>query len=132
MSADSMPVTHRGGCHCQRVRFEVQAPAALELYECNCSICRMVGYLHLIVSADAFRLTQGSDSLSSYRFNTGAANHLFCAVCGVKSFYVPRSHPDGISINARCLDAGPVIHQSVRPFDGQHWEAAQQQVFIDR
>lgn len=125
-------ITHRGGCHCQRVRFEVQAPAELELYECNCSICAMVGYLHLIVKADAFVLLKGAESLTSYRFNTGAANHLFCAVCGVKSYYVPRSHPDGISVNARCLDAGTIRRQIVLPFDGQHWETSQQQVFTPR
>lgn len=129
MSDSTRTVIHRGGCHCQRVRFEVQAPAQLELYECNCSICAMSGYLHLIVKAGAFRLLSGAESLTSYRFNTGAANHLFCSVCGIKSYYVPRSHPDGISVNAHCLDAGTASSQSVRPFDGQHWESAQQQVF---
>ena len=79
--------------------------------------------IRLHVSADAFRLTQGSDSLSSYRFNTGAANHLFCAVCGVKSFYVPRSHPDGFSINARCLDPGTVEQMSIGLVNGREWEA---------
>jgi hypothetical protein len=132
MSTNTELITHRGGCHCQRVRFEVQAPAELVLYECNCSICAMVGYQHLIVKAEAFRLLQGAESLSQYRFNTGAARHLFCAVCGIKSYYVPRSHPDGISVNARCLDVGTVRQRSLLPFDGQHWEAAQQQVFTPR
>jgi len=132
MSTNTELITHRGGCHCQRVRFEVQAPAELVLYECNCSICAMVGYQHLIVKAEAFRLLQGAESLSQYRFNTGAARHLFCAVCGIKSYYVPRSHPDGISVNARCLDVGTVRKRSLLPFDGQHWEAAQQQVFTPR
>ena len=124
MSTNTELITHRGGCHCQRVRFEVQAPAELVLYECNCSICAMVGYQHLIVTADAFRLLKGAESLSNYRFNTGAAQHLFCAVCGVKSYYVPRSHPEGISVNARCLDAGTIGSMSVAPFNGREWEAA--------
>jgi len=115
-------VVHRGGCHCGRVRFEVEAPAALELTECNCSMCRRAGYLHLIVPRDRFRLVSGRDALSSYRFHTGVAEHLFCATCGIKSFYVPRSHPDGISVNARCLDPGTVASQRVTPFDGAHWE----------
>jgi hypothetical protein len=132
MSTSTELITHRGGCHCRRVRFEVQAPAELVLYECNCSICAMVGYQHLIVKAEAFRLLQGAESLTQYRFNTGAAQHLFCAVCGVKSYYVPRSHPDGISVNARCLDEGTVRERRLLPFDGQHWEAAQQQVFRPR
>jgi hypothetical protein len=132
MSMPSEWITHRGGCHCQRIRFEVQAPAQLVVYECNCSICAMGGYQHLIVTAAAFRLLTGAESLSSYRFNTGAAQHLFCVVCGVKSYYVPRSHPNGISVNARCLDAGTVTGQTLLPFDGQHWEASQQQVFSTR
>ena len=46
-------VTHRGACHCGRVRIEVEAPARIEAIECNCSICSMTGYLHLIVPTAA-------------------------------------------------------------------------------
>ncbi|MGH8163992.1 MAG: GFA family protein [Rhodanobacteraceae bacterium] len=99
-------VSHRGGCHCRRVRFEVAAPATPQVQECNCSICRMTGFVHLIVPAARFRLTQGAEDLVEYRFNTSVARHLFCVHCGVKSFYVPRSHPHGYSVNARCLDEG--------------------------
>jgi hypothetical protein len=116
-------VTHRGGCHCGRVRFEVDAPAEIEVDECTCSICRRTGYLHLIVPRSRFRLVSGREALTSYRFNTGVAEHLFCSVCGVKSFYVPRSHPDGVSVNARCLDAGTVARCTVSQFDGANWEA---------
>jgi hypothetical protein len=110
-------VVHRGGCHCGRVRFEVHAPSQLEVLDCNCSICRMTGYLHLIVPAQRFRLLSGGDALTEYTFNTGAAKHRFCRHCGVKSFYVPRSHPDGVDVNARCLDAGSVQSLHVTPFD---------------
>ena len=115
-------VVHAGGCHCGRVRFEVDAPAHLELSDCNCSICSMTGYLHLKVPTSAFRLLQGEEALTEYRFNTGVAKHLFCRYCGIKSFYVPRSHPDGISVNARCLDPGTALSTTVTPFDGRHWE----------
>ena len=115
-------VTFRGSCHCGAVRFEVEAPAELELFECNCSICSRFGYLHLIVPASQFRLLSGDDSLTSYRFNTGVANHLFCRTCGVKAFYVPRSHPDGYSVNARCLDKDTIRSMKVVPFDGANWE----------
>ena len=117
-------VTHRGGCHCGAVAFEVDAPALLELSECNCSICAMTGYLHLIVPKERFRLLRGAESLTEYRFNTGAARHLFCRRCGIKSFYVPRSHPDGISVHARCLDPATVAGMHVTPFDGRNWEQA--------
>ena len=110
-------VFHRGGCHCSRVRFEVQAPAQVEALDCNCSMCRMTGFQHLIVPASRFRLLQGEDALSEYRFNTGSARHLFCRYCGVKSFYVPRSHPDGFSVNVRCLDAGTIAGLRLIPFD---------------
>ena len=101
-------VLHTGGCHCGRVRFEVRAPARIVVSECNCSMCSRSAYLHLIVRKSHFRLVQGEESLITYTFNTGTAKHLFCSVCGIKSFYVPRSHPDGYSVNARCLDAGTV------------------------
>ena len=117
-------ITHRGGCHCGRVRFEVIAPARIEVEECNCSICAKSGYLHLIVPAARFKLLSGAESLLSYRFNTGTADHRFCRVCGVKSFYVPRSHPDGFSVNARCLDEGTVDSMTVTPIDGRNWEKA--------
>ena len=115
--------THAGGCHCGRVRFEVDGPAELAVSECNCSVCSKCGYLHFIVPNTKFRLLQGRDDLISYRFNTGVAHHPFCGVCGIKSFYVPRSHPDGISVNARCLDPDTVAAISVvRQFDGANWE----------
>jgi hypothetical protein len=117
-------VTHRGGCHCGAVAFEVDAPAQLQVSDCNCSICAMAGFLHLIVPRSRFRLLRGAEALVEYRFNTGTARHLFCRRCGIKSFYVPRSHPDGYSVNARCLDPASVQGMTVRPFDGQHWEQA--------
>jgi hypothetical protein len=113
---------HRGGCHCRDVAFEVAAPAALTVQECNCSICSMTGFLHLIVPASRFRLLQGAQSLTTYTFNTGTARHQFCRRCGIKSFYVPRSNPDGYSINVRCLDPATIEQLVVEPFDGRRWE----------
>jgi hypothetical protein len=124
LDAASPDVTHRGGCHCGAVRFEVLAPARIEVADCNCSICRKAGYLHLIVDKAHFRLLRGAEALATYRWNTGAARHLFCKVCGIKSFYVPRSHPDGYSVNARCLDAGTVTRMEIRAFDGANWESS--------
>jgi hypothetical protein len=114
--------THTGGCHCGRVRFEVIAPAKLEVADCNCSICNRYGYLHLIVPADRFKLLSGRGALSTYSFNTHIAKHFFCSTCGVKSFYIPRSHPDGISVNARCIDSDTIDSLVVQPFNGRDWE----------
>src|ERR1700757_3377316 len=119
--ADTM-VTHSGGCHCGAVAFEVDAPARITASDCNCSICRMSGYLHLIVPRSRFRLLRGTDQLSEYTFNTGTARHLFCSRCGVKSFYVPRSNPDGYSVNLRCIDPGTIDEVVYEDFDGQNWE----------
>lgn len=116
------PITHRGGCHCGRVRFEVDAPAQLAIVDCNCSMCAKTAFQHLIVERSAFRLLQGEDALSTYTFNSGVAKHLFCRYCGIKSFYVPRSHPDGISVNARCLDEGTVTGMTPTPFNGRQWD----------
>jgi hypothetical protein len=121
-------VVHTGGCHCGRVRFEVTASAKIRVLDCNCSICSKSGYLHLIVPADRFKLLSGEDALNTYSFNTHAAKHLFCSTCGVKSFYIPRSHPDGVSVNARCIDSETIEAMSVAPFDGRDWEKARAEV----
>jgi hypothetical protein len=121
-------VTHTGGCHCGAVAFEVQAPARITASDCNCSMCRMTGYLHLIVPRSKFRLLRGADTLTEYRFNTGAARHLFCNRCGVKSFYVPRSNPDGYSVNVRCLDPSTIEQVEVQLFDDNDREASEAKV----
>lgn len=111
-----------GGCHCGAVRFRV----AIERYEaldCNCSMCRKKGIWHLIVERDRFELLRGAEALTTYRFNTGVAQHTFCRVCGIHPFYVPRSHPQGIDVNVRCLDGDAPSRFRLTPFDGAHWEA---------
>jgi len=115
-------VKHTGGCHCGKVRFEVSAPAEFEITDCNCSMCSRYGYQHLMVPKGQFRLLSGEEALTTYQFNTRTAKHLFCRHCGVKSFYVPRSHPDGFSVNVRCLDAGTFRVTGVRKLDGRNWE----------
>jgi centromere protein V len=121
----------KGGCHCGAVRFEVLAPDEIEATECTCSICRKAGYLHLIVPAVRFRLLTREDKLTTYTFNTGTAKHHFCSVCGIKSFYVPRSKPDGYSVNVRCLDEGAVRVARIALFDGKHWEEAMTNRVLD-
>ncbi len=118
-------VTHRGGCHCGAVAFEVDAPAAITASDCNCSICRMSGYQHLIVPRSRFRLLRGAEALTDYRFNTGTARHLFCRHCGVKAFYVPRSNPDGYSVNVRCIEPSTIERLTLVPFDDNDREASE-------
>ena len=115
-------VTHTGGCHCGAIRFEVDAPKDIEAHDCNCSVCSLTGFQHLIVPASHFRLISGEDALTDYQFNTRTAHHLFCSHCGVKSFYVPRSNPDGYSVNVRCLDHSTIDSVVLIAFDGQNWE----------
>jgi len=112
---------YRGACHCGAVQFEVEAPERIECSHCNCSICAKSGFLHLIVPRSKFTLLRGEDSLTTYTFNTAVAQHKFCRVCGIKSFYIPRSNPDGIDVNVRCLDPQPE-EVRVQPFDGRNWE----------
>jgi hypothetical protein len=114
--------SHRGGCHCGRVAIEVDAPTSITAYDCNCSMCTRTGYLHLIVPAERFRLLTGNDDITTYTFNTHTAKHHFCRYCGCRPFYVPRSNPDGFSVNVRCLDHATIDDVRVLPFDGQHWE----------
>lgn len=117
-------VSLEGGCHCGRVRFTVQATLPLHVLDCNCSICRKSGLLHLIVPKTAFTLLSGETDLIEYRFNTGVARHFFCGHCGIKPFYVPRSNPDGIDVNARCLDDVELGDMIVELFDDNDRDAA--------
>ena len=113
----------KGGCHCGAVRFEAVLPdPPVPALDCNCSVCSKTGFLHVMVPHSDFELIAGRDALTSYRFGTGAAEHLFCKTCGVKSFYQPRSHPDCWSLNAYCFDEP--IELEIERFDGRNWENA--------
>jgi hypothetical protein len=112
---------YQGSCHCGGIQFEVEAPDDLQVEECNCSICAKSGFLHLIVPKSKFRLLSAEEHISTYTFNTGVAKHMFCRICGIKPFYIPRSNPDGYDINVRCLDTKP-RSITIEQFDGQNWE----------
>ena len=112
---------YQGSCHCGEVKFEIEAPDEVTVAECNCSICTKSGFLHLILPKSKFKLLSGEANLSCYTFNTGVAKHLFCKTCGIKAFYIPRSNPDGIDINVRCLSPQPG-KMTIEPFNGQNWE----------
>lgn len=117
--------TMQGGCHCGQVRFRVTADLD-SVTVCNCSICTKKGILHLIVPPERFELLSGHDDLATYTFNTGVAKHTFCKHCGMHPFYVPRSDPDKIDVNARCLDEVDLSALTLKQFDGRHWEEAMQ------
>jgi len=120
--------TVHGGCHCGAVQFTARIPADSTVLHCNCSICSMTGFVHLIARHEDFELRNDPSALTSYRFNTGQANHLFCSQCGVKSFYQPRSHPDCWSINANCVDNYQPEQWQHQDFDGRNWEQAKNQL----
>ena len=115
-----------GGCHCRAVRFEAEVPRKIEVLDCNCSICAMTGFRHLIVPHEDFRLVSGEKALTSYRFGTGAAEHLFCSVCGIKSFYRPRSHQEAWSVNLNALDGVEALEVTTHAIDGRNWERARE------
>ncbi len=118
------PVNHKGGCHCGAVKFEVRAGARIEVVDCNCSVCRMTGFKHLIVPKEDFTLLTSEEALTDYQFGTKTAHHLFCKTCGIKSYYLPRSHPDGVSVNVNCLEPVTIKAMELTPFDGANWEDA--------
>ena len=120
--------TCSGGCHCGRVKFEIEIPDKVIVHRCSCSICQKSGYLHLIVTADRFKLLHGEESLVDYRFHTGVARHLFCGCCGIKSFYVPRSHPKSFSVNMNCIDLPDEVEVTIKDFDGRNWSKNRQKL----
>ncbi|MDO6413384.1 GFA family protein [Sphingomonas sp. BIUV-7] len=114
-----------GGCHCELVRWEAKLPEGpVEVLDCDCSICRMTGYLHVIVAESDFTLVEGKKEITTYRFGSGKARHIFCSQCGIKSYYKPRSHPDGISLNLRCIDDAETLETRVVAFDGKNHPGA--------
>ncbi|KAK6927817.1 CENP-V/GFA domain [Dillenia turbinata] len=122
---DSNLVVHKGGCHCKRVRWQVQAPASVVAWNCNCSDCSMRGNTQIIVPSKRFELLgDSSQFLTTYTFGTHTAKHKFCKVCGITSFYIPRSNPDGVAVTFRCVDPGTLAHVEIKQFDGKNWEAS--------
>ncbi len=94
------------------------------MLRCNCSICSASGYLHLFIPHERFQLLSGKDELTSYRFGSGEAEHLFCRICGVKSFYQPKSHPECWSVHLACLDDASRLSPEITDFDGKNWDRA--------
>jgi centromere protein V len=120
------PVTvRRGGCHCGRVVYEEVEGRPDRISQCNCSICSKKGYLHWIVARTQFRLLTPWEDLATYTFNTHTAKHHFGPRCGVASFYIARSDPDKIDVNARCVEGLDLTAVTLENFDGRNWEAAQ-------
>jgi len=115
-------VTHLGGCHCKQIQFEVLGEENIQILNCTCSICSIVNYKHYIVDKSKFKLIKGKDLLSNYTFNTKTAKHIFCKICGIKSFYIPRSHPDSISVNLNCIYSNTVKKIKIIKFDGKNWK----------
>jgi hypothetical protein len=118
-----MEKRYEGSCHCGRVRFRASVDLAACVV-CNCSVCTKKGFVHAIIPPEKFELVSGSDALSTYTFNTGTAKHTFCSHCGIHAFYVPRSDPDKIDVNVRCLDGVNPADVKADPFDGRNWEAS--------
>ncbi|EPS64497.1 hypothetical protein M569_10286, partial [Genlisea aurea] len=128
---DSKSILHTGGCHCKNVRWKVRAPSRLVAWRCNCSDCSMRGNTHFIVPSQEFELNPESlQFLTTYTFGTHQAKHIFCRICGITSFYIPRSNPDGIAVTFRCVDPGTLKHVEMRQFDGQNWEGSFHQTGI--
>lgn len=116
-------VQHKGGCHCGKVRWQVHAPSELIVWDCNCSNCSMRRNTHFIVPAGDFKLLDGCEDWQTiYTFGSHTAKHIFCKVCGITSYYVPRSNPDGIAVSVHCVDPGTITGITVKNFDGVRWE----------
>ena len=122
MSTTAELVEHRGGCHCGAVRFKLLAPDEVTIYNCNCSICDKKQNLHFMVQKSNFEILEGEEHLTVYTFGTHMAQHTFCKICGVQSFYTPRSNPDCYGVAPHCLDPGTMKSTSIENFDGKNWE----------
>ena len=112
-------------CHCRTVRFRVKLTDGFRTARrCTCSYCRMRGAVAVSADISGISFQAGEEALTLYRFNTGVAQHTFCSTCGIHPFYIPRSDPDKIDVNVRCLDGIDVSKLDVKVFDGKNWERA--------
>tara|TARA_A100001035_G_C27455055_1_gene351974 strand:+ start:60 stop:458 length:399 start_codon:yes stop_codon:yes gene_type:complete len=117
---------YSGKCHCGSVKFTFQSEEEVEIWICNCSMCELLNYEHLFVRHEDFNLiipdnNQSSDIVSTYQFGTRNAKHFFCKICGIKTYYQPRSHPEAYSINRKSVLNPPNIKKLVH-FDGKNFE----------
>ena len=113
-------IEHNGSCHCGQIKFKITAPKKVILEDCDCSICYRTGYLHLYVPQNKL-IIQGEENLIKYQFGTNKATHMFCKICGIKSFYIPRSDPTSYSVNFRCLDQSTFESYTIKAFDGKNY-----------
>ena len=116
----TVTMPYEGACHCGALQFRLNTRPPSALLRCNCSICELEDFLHWIMPLSHFEWISGE--ANTYRFGSGVARHTFCPTCGVKPFYFPRSNPDGVSVNARCVPGLNWRALPVDEFDGQHWE----------
>lgn len=131
MMSDSTNIPHTGGCHCQSVRWQVEADSSVVAWKCNCSDCSMRANTHFIVPSKCFKLMEGcQEFITTYTFGTHTAKHTFCKVCGITSFYTPRSNPDGIAVTVACVDPGTLKHVEIKTYDGKNWEKSYGQTAI--
>ena len=122
MDRNEKEIEHYGSCHCQKVQYKIITPKEIKLIYCNCSICVIEDYKHLIIDKIKFELITGKNNVTTYSFNTHNAKHYFCKHCGIKSFYIPRSHPNSISINFRCIKNNKLKIKKIIKFKGKNWE----------
>lgn len=113
---------HKASCHCGAVKIVFEAPKSLEMLLCNCSICDVLGFQHVMVPKEDVSILSGKDQITTYTFGSHIAKHMFCHICGVKPLYQPRSHPENYSINFRCIQGGTLSISNTIEFDGQNWE----------
>ncbi|KAL9392103.1 hypothetical protein Peur_016023 [Populus x canadensis] len=128
---ESDTVEHNGGCHCRRVRWRVQAPSSVVAWQCNCSDCSMRGNISFIIPSEKFELLGDSkEFLTTYTFGTHTAKHTFCKVCGITSFFIPRSNPDDVAVTFKCVDPGTLNDVEIKHYDGINWESSYKQTGI--
>ncbi|KAG7609470.1 Mss4-like superfamily [Arabidopsis suecica] len=128
---ESELILHEGGCHCGKIKWRVKAARSVVAWSCNCSDCSMRGNVHFIVPSSNFELFDDSkDFITTYTFGTHTAKHTFCKVCGITSFYIPRSNPDGVAVTVKCVKSGTLAHIEVKSYDGQNWEMSHKKTGI--
>lgn len=110
-----------GSCHCQKVRFAIEADIENAI-TCNCSICHRRGSILAFMPDAHFTLLSGENDMTEYLFGKKHIHHCFCSTCGILPFGYGKDKEGNLSraINLRCLENFDLSKVKVTEYDGKN------------
>ena len=98
---------YKGRCHCGNVSFSFEHEEITSALRCNCSLCIRKGaaMTDFIIPPEDFNITVKEEgTLGLYEFDSKAAHHFFCKICGIYPFHQTARFKDQYRVNLGCID----------------------------